>query len=162
MLPFAVIVHLAFATWMFSAVGVFWDGRSFEQSTVVTYFGFSNISSTEDGFNFDQRLAMQHILPLYITLFAIVALGLLGFFFKTCDKVRIMCCATVTCGIFDDGTIKRRYLNPDYTDAVEQGEVGRFFIFLLGLCTSPITINSLIFTQNFLPSPSRTAATLNM
>ena len=30
---------------------------------------------------------------------------------------------TVTCGIFDDGTIKRRYLNPDYTDALERGEL---------------------------------------
>jgi len=101
---------------------VFWDGQTSDTSSIAVYLGLSN--TIDDGsFDFTRRLSQTNVLPLYITLLILILLKLFSFCFTWIDRIRQLLCVTVTCGIFDDGTIKRRYLNPDYTDAVEQGEL---------------------------------------
>lgn len=122
LLPYAVMFHLGFATWMFSTEGIFWDGITYQASPLAEYFGVNNLTFADSkAYNFGPRLSMSHIVPLYAALIIMVVLNLLSFLFHSVDRIRAMCCAAVTCGIFDDGVIKRRYLNPDYTDAVEDG-----------------------------------------
>lgn len=122
-MSYAVIGHLAFATWMYSAKGIFWDGvTASDVSTAAVYFGLNG--NIDDGsFDFTNRLSQTHVLPLYITLLVILLLKVFSSCFNWIDRIRQILCVTVTCGIFDDGTIKRRYLNPDYTEAVEGGEL---------------------------------------
>ena len=119
---YASIFHLGFATWMYSAKGIFWNGSSLETSSIAVYLGL-NVNTNNGGFDFEERMALNNIIPLYITLLLVALLKLFSYCFTGIDKIRALCCQTVTCGIFDDGTIKRRYLNPDLTDALEQGEL---------------------------------------
>ncbi|KAH9259587.1 hypothetical protein BASA81_002009 [Batrachochytrium salamandrivorans] len=126
LMPYAIMFHLGFAVWMFSTEGIFWDGITYQASTLAEYFGVTNLTfadSATEAYNFGPRLSMSHIVPLYAALFLMILFNLLSFLFHSVDRIRAMCCAAVTCGIFDDGVIKRRYLNPDYTDAVEGGQL---------------------------------------
>lgn len=123
-LMYAVIFHLGFATWMYSAPGIFWDGvdRISVLSSIAGSFGFSASSESEE-ILFVERLSLAWVLPLYIALLIVVISKLLGLCFHGVDRLREIFCVTLTCGIFDDGTIKRRYLNPDFSEAMDSGDL---------------------------------------
>ena len=70
-----------------------------------------------------QRLELDNVIPLYVVFFLFVLMQVLGLIFSSVDRVRSVFCATLTCGVFDDGAVKRRYLNPDYSKALGHGQI---------------------------------------
>jgi hypothetical protein len=122
-LSWAVVGHLGFAIWMYSVPGVFWDGVSSGSATSVEIGSVLGLVAQESTFQIVQRLELDHIIPLYVFMFAIVLLRILAWAFHGVDALRAICCSAITCGVFDDGTIKRRFLNPNYSDALAHGEI---------------------------------------
>jgi len=120
----AVIGHLGFAIWMLSVPGIFWDGTSGGSSTSDVIGSALGLDGDDDDLlHLKERLELNHIIPLYVIFFFFVLIECLSLAFRSVDRVRTFFCYRLTCGIFDDGAIKRRYLNPDYSDALHNGQI---------------------------------------
>jgi hypothetical protein len=134
-MSWSVVGHLGFACWMLSCRGVFWDGTNsgstyseklggylgIHSSTSATNTAAQQVAVAQDPISFQQRMLLDHIIPIYIFLILFLLGKLAGTIFRGIDAIRARCCSRVTCGIFDDGTIKRRYLNPNYHEALQSG-----------------------------------------
>ena len=120
----AVIGHLGFALWMLSAPGIFWNGSVITGSATSQLIGSAlGLEISNNALQIKSRLELDNVIPLYVLFFFFVLIEVMSLLFKSVDRVRNLFCYRLTCGVFDDGAIKRRYLNPDYSDALAHGHI---------------------------------------
>ena len=118
-LSYAVILHLMVAIWMYSADGIFRASNlGSSPSSVVKAVG-----ETFGFLFFDDRLFADHILPLFIFWLVLVLWKLVDMLSKRVRKIRDLCCSRVTCGGLNNGRAKRRYLNPSFFEAMDNGDL---------------------------------------
>jgi len=119
----AAFLHMCFAVWMYSAEGIFSTEVASQgdyASKISSFFGM-NISFSSEGYTFERRITLDHIIPILVLIILTAAYKSLAFFFHKLDVLcRFWCCFGCLCSTRSS---RRRYLNPNFTDARINGEI---------------------------------------
>ncbi len=121
-ITWAVVGHLCLAIWMYSAPGVFNNNSQAVLSPKAYSLVFGVLGDRVEN-TFRNRISLANTIPLVGALLVILLWKLANYIFGKLGRLRHDCCTSVTCGLFDDGMVNVRYLNPPLQEVRETGNL---------------------------------------
>lgn len=122
-LTWSIFIHLLFASWIYSASGIFIandkEGSSFSKD-VGDYFFLGTTEVLNIDFGLSTRLTLDHIIPLYVLIVIFMIYKFLKFIALNLEEIMLTYCG---CCFQHSSRSKKRYLNPNFTDARVRGEL---------------------------------------